>query len=75
MLEHLGPPMLDWWADLGSPELTPELATALVDGVHEELDGRETEVLARRDAGLVELTTLKARLGLGPAAPHEEDDR
>ena len=65
VLEHLGPPMLDWWADLGTPELTPELATALVDGVRDELAGREADVLARRDAGLGELVALKDRLGLG----------
>ncbi|GAB3655289.1 3-hydroxyacyl-CoA dehydrogenase NAD-binding domain-containing protein [Nocardioides korecus] len=65
VLEHLGPPMLDWWADLGTPELTADLSTALVDGVREELGGRETDVLARRDAGLGELVALKDRLGLG----------
>ncbi|MCW2868384.1 MAG: 3-hydroxyacyl-CoA dehydrogenase [Marmoricola sp.] len=65
VLEHLGPPMLDWWADLGEPELTPELSRRLVDGVRAELDGHEDEVLARRDAGLVELVALKGRLGLG----------
>ena len=37
VLEHLGPPMVDWWADLGEPELTPELTSQLVDGVTEEL--------------------------------------
>ncbi len=31
VLEHLGPPMVDWWADLGAPELTPELVDTLVD--------------------------------------------
>ena len=69
VLEHLGPPMLDWWADLGEPELTPELSRRLVDGVRDELDGHEDEVLARRDAGLVELVALKGRLGLGGARP------
>ena len=64
VLEHLGPPMLDWWADLGRPELTPELAERLVDGVEEEFDGREHEVLALRDRALRELLAVKARLGL-----------
>ena len=64
VLEHLGPPMVDWWADLGEPELTPELAGQLVDGVTEELDGQEHEVLARRDRALGELLALKDRLGL-----------
>jgi 3-hydroxyacyl-CoA dehydrogenase len=64
VLEHLGPPMVDWWADLGEPELTPALAGQLVDGVTQELDGHEAEVLARRDRGLAELLALKDRLGL-----------
>jgi 3-hydroxyacyl-CoA dehydrogenase len=64
VLEHLGPPMLDWWADLGRPELTPELGDRLVEGVHQELGGRELEVLAGRDRALRELLALKARLGL-----------
>jgi carnitine 3-dehydrogenase len=69
VLEHLGPPMVDWWADLGEPELTPELAEQLVDGVTEELGGREHDVLARRDRGLSELLSLKDRLGLTDVAP------
>ena len=65
VLEHLGPPMLDWWADLGEPDLTPELSDRLVDGVREEFAGREREVLARRDRALRELIAIKGRLGLG----------
>lgn len=65
VLEHLGPPMLDWWADLGSPELTPDLVRALVAGVEEELEGQSVEdVTARRDRALQELLALKARRGL-----------
>ena len=64
VLEHLGPPMVDWWADLGEPELTPELAERLVEGVAEELAGEEREVLARRDRALSELLALKQRVGL-----------
>jgi carnitine 3-dehydrogenase len=69
VLEHLGPPMVDWWADLGQPELTPELAGQLVDGVTEELAGKEREVLARRDRALTELLALKDRLGLSDSSP------
>jgi len=69
VLEHLGPPMVDWWADLGEPELTPDLAEQLVDGVTDELAGQEREVLARRDRGLTELLALKDRLGLSAMAP------
>ena len=65
VLAHLGPPMIDWWHDLGSPELTPELIATLVAGVREEFAGRdERDVLARRDRALTELMALKARLGL-----------
>jgi carnitine 3-dehydrogenase len=64
VLEHLGPPMVDWWDDLGSPELTPELVDKLVAGVREELGGHEDEVLAARDQALRELLDIKRRLGL-----------
>jgi 3-hydroxyacyl-CoA dehydrogenase len=65
VLAHLGPPMIDWWDDLGSPELTPELIATLVAGVREEFAGRdENDVMARRDLALRELMAAKARLGL-----------
>jgi 3-hydroxyacyl-CoA dehydrogenase len=69
VLEHLGPPMVEWWADLREPELTPELAGQLVDGVTEELAGNEREVLGRRDRALAELLDLKDRLGLSAVTP------
>lgn len=65
VLDHLGPPMLDWWADLGEPELTPELTEQLVAGVQDEVGGRERELLGRRDRALRELLAVKAREGLG----------
>jgi carnitine 3-dehydrogenase len=65
VLAHLGPPMVDWWRDLGHPELTPELIATLVAGVRDEFAGRdETDVIARRDLALRELMAAKARLGL-----------
>ncbi|TFV51756.1 3-hydroxyacyl-CoA dehydrogenase [Blastococcus sp. TF02A-35] len=65
VLEHLGPPMVEWWHDLGAPELTPELVDTLVEGVRAEFEGRpEADVMARRDRALRELTALKAALGL-----------
>lgn len=64
VLEHLGPPMVEWWDDLGSPELTPDLVDKLVAGVREELDGREDEVMTARDHALRELLEIKHRLGL-----------
>ena len=60
--------MVDWWADLGEPELTPALSRTLVEGVTEELGGREREVLALRDRALRELLVLKDRLGLPGAS-------
>ena len=57
--------MVEWWRDLGSPELTPELVATLVAGVHAEFAGRpEAEVMARRDQALRTLIDLKAQLGL-----------
>ncbi|HWC21043.1 MAG TPA: 3-hydroxyacyl-CoA dehydrogenase NAD-binding domain-containing protein [Flexivirga sp.] len=67
VLEHLGPPMVDWWADLGEPELTPELTGRLVSGVTTELAGTEDQVRLDRDRALQELLALKARLGLDPS--------
>jgi carnitine 3-dehydrogenase len=74
VLEHLGPPMVEWWADLGSPDLTPALVDALVAGVNDELGGQEEDVTARRDAALRELLATKVRFALdGP--PATEDPR
>jgi carnitine 3-dehydrogenase len=70
VLEHLGPPMVDWWADLGSPDLTSELVDVLVEGVREELGGREHAVLAARDRALRELLDTKERLGLDAVGEH-----
>ncbi|GGR46453.1 3-hydroxyacyl-CoA dehydrogenase [Nocardioides luteus] len=66
VLEHLGPPMVEWWDDLGHPELTPELTERLVEGVGDELDGTPAEELvARRDQALRRLLEIKTDLGLG----------
>ncbi|MFD7073418.1 3-hydroxyacyl-CoA dehydrogenase NAD-binding domain-containing protein [Nocardioides sp. NPDC059952] len=66
VLEHLGPPMVDWWDDLGHPELTAVLVEKLVDGVEEELDGTSAEdLVARRDQALRRLLEIKTDLGLG----------
>ena len=67
VLEHLGPPMLGWWADLDEPELTAELTEQLVAGVEEEFAGRERDMLVRRDRALRELLAVKQRQGLDPA--------
>jgi carnitine 3-dehydrogenase len=64
VLEHLGPPMVEWWEDLGSPELTPALVDTLVAGVTDELGGQEHDVMVRRDAALRELLATKVRFAL-----------
>ena len=65
ILEHLGPPMEEWWRDLGSVTLTPELVQQLAAGVDEELAGTAlAELVARRDAALDALLAAKAETGL-----------
>jgi carnitine 3-dehydrogenase len=64
VLDHLGPPMVGWWADLGAPDLTPELTRTLIDGVAAEVGGREDELRKRRDQALRELLVAKERFGL-----------
>ncbi|MFD3662620.1 3-hydroxyacyl-CoA dehydrogenase NAD-binding domain-containing protein [Streptomyces sp. NPDC058659] len=62
VLEHLGPPMEEWWADLGAPRLTPELTHKITQGVAEELEGTaEADVVAARDAVLTLLLDAKDR--------------
>lgn len=66
VLEHLGPPMVEWWDDLGHPTLTADLVAKLVDGVDDELDGTSAEdLVARRDQALRRLLEIKTDLGLG----------
>jgi carnitine 3-dehydrogenase len=65
MLEHLGPPMEEWWRDLGQVTLTPELVQKLAAGVDEELAGTDVaELIARRDAVLDALLAAKDESGL-----------
>lgn len=60
-LEHLGPPIEDWWADLGTVTLTPELNQTLVQQVNEAIGaGDMARIVAQRDAVLLELLRLKA---------------
>jgi carnitine 3-dehydrogenase len=65
VIEHLGPPMLDWWQDLGHPTLTPGLVATLIAGVDDELSGIDPATLiARRDAVLIALLAAKAEADL-----------
>lgn len=61
-LEHLGPPMQDWWRDLGEVSLTPEVKSDAVEGVNDELDGRSLAAMVRqRDDVLLMLLDLKSK--------------
>jgi carnitine 3-dehydrogenase len=61
VLDHLGPPIEDWWADLGAPSITEELKKKLVEGVQEELQGRQQPTMvAQRDGLLLDLIEAKA---------------
>lgn len=77
IIDHLGPPTEQWWADLGTPSLTPDVAASLVASVDEEFAGVDlADITARRDAALRELLALKERTGLD-AGVHggQEQDR
>ena len=62
-MEHLARPISACWKDLGTPELTPKLQQAIVDGVLQEVADRSLEHLAReRDELLSGLLRLRAKL-------------
>ena len=61
VLEHLGPPMVEWWSTFRSPEWTAELRSAVVAGVDDELDGIDQHAMVdERDQILEELVVAKA---------------
>lgn len=60
VLEHLGPPMVDWWRSFEVPAWTEELRSAVVEGVESELSCVDPEALAaERDAMLIDLVAAK----------------
>src|ERR1700761_3752090 len=60
-LEQFTAPMTAWWKVLGSPQLTPELQTKLIAGVHTEVGSRSIDDLAaERDEVLLGLLELRA---------------
>lgn len=61
MLEHLGPPIESWWADLGEPVLTDDLKARIAAGVDAELAGRgNAQLEAQRDAVILGILAGKA---------------
>lgn len=67
LIEHLGPPMVDWWKDLGDPALDDRLTRAVVTGMAEEMatTGRSDEDLrAVRDRALRALIQAKEEADL-----------
>ena len=77
-LEQFTGPMTACWADLGSPNLGPELQKKIVDGVLEEADGRSFEALSQeRDTliiGLLQLLSHRAKAEPVAACGHTADD-
>lgn len=72
VLEHLGPPMVDWWETLRSAEWTPELKAAVVAGTHDEFRGIDQhEMLDERDRLLEQLVVAKAAARHLPGAPQQ----
>ncbi|UHL65962.1 3-hydroxyacyl-CoA dehydrogenase NAD-binding domain-containing protein [Paralcaligenes sp. KSB-10] len=60
LLEHLGPPIEDWWADLGQVSLTAHTNKKIIDGVRQELALHdETLMRQQRDKLLVSLLQMK----------------
>ncbi len=61
VLEHLGPPMVEWWQTLEEPEWTESLKATLVAGMNEELEGIEQSgMVDDRDRLLEQLLTAKS---------------
>jgi carnitine 3-dehydrogenase len=61
-LEHLGPPIENWWRDLGNISITPQLINQLEDGIKAELEPFDlARMTAQRDDVLLSLLELKQR--------------
>lgn len=60
MLDHLGPPIESWWADLGTPSITPSLKETIRAGVEAQMAGKTSaELGAERDQLLLKLIASK----------------
>jgi len=61
VLDHLGPPIESWWADMHDVTIDDALKAKLVAGGDEELAGKSIDVITQdRDRVLLELMRLKA---------------
>jgi carnitine 3-dehydrogenase len=61
LLDHLGGPIESWWAQLGTPALTPELKQQVIDGVGSALAGRkDSDLAAQRDSLILAMLRAKA---------------
>lgn len=59
-MEHLAGPFSRWWADLGQPELTPELQEKIIRGVLEEAGNDSIpELESRRDRFIAGMLALR----------------
>jgi 3-hydroxyacyl-CoA dehydrogenase len=76
--EQFAGPITVAWANLGSPDLGPELQKKIVDGVLEEVGGRSFEELSQeRDnliIGLLQLLSHRAKAEPAAACGHTADD-
>ncbi|MBO9536311.1 3-hydroxyacyl-CoA dehydrogenase NAD-binding domain-containing protein [Herbaspirillum sp.] len=67
LLDHLGPPIESWWADLGTSAITDALKRTLQAGVEQQMQGMTSaEVAAERDRLLVQLLASKAESKILP---------
>jgi hypothetical protein len=61
-MNHLAGPFAKMWADLGQPELTPQLKAAIIQGVHEAAAGRSLEDLEKaRDQAILSVLAQRAK--------------
>jgi carnitine 3-dehydrogenase len=61
VLEHLGPPIESWWADMKPVSIDPALIAEIVAGGDAELEGRSLAAMTQdRDRVLLELMRMKS---------------
>jgi 3-hydroxyacyl-CoA dehydrogenase len=61
VLDHLGPPIEEWWADMKPVALDAPLIAEIVAGGEDELEGRSLDAIVQdRDRVLLALMRMKA---------------